>query len=81
MPRANFPVVWSSLRTTETSAPRTTSLRFRPSTGHTPYSSLGESRDPRGTRCKRQQSFGPPWRVAHICRLKKTAMVAHVCGA
>ena len=31
MPRVCFPVVWSSLRTTETSAPRATSLRFRPS--------------------------------------------------
>jgi hypothetical protein len=31
MPRVSFPVGWSSLRTTETSAPRATSLRFRPS--------------------------------------------------
>ncbi len=31
MPRVSFPVGWSSLRTTETSAPRSTSLRFRPS--------------------------------------------------
>jgi len=60
MPRVNFPVGWSSLRTTETSAPRTTSLRFRPSTGLTPESSLGESLDSRGKSCKRQQSFGHP---------------------
>ena len=36
MPRVSFPVGWSSLRTTETSAPRSTSLRFRPSIGFTP---------------------------------------------
>src|SRR5208337_2606539 len=37
MPRVCFPVGWSSLRTTETSAPRATSLRFRPSMELTPF--------------------------------------------
>src|ERR1035441_383755 len=37
MPRVCFPVRWSSLRTMETSAPRATSLRFRPSMKLTPF--------------------------------------------
>ena len=37
MPRVCFPLRWSSLRTTETSAPRATSLRFRPSMKLTPF--------------------------------------------
>jgi hypothetical protein len=43
MPRVCFPVRWSSLRTTETSAPRATSLRFRPSMKLTPFTGSSET--------------------------------------
>ena len=43
MPRVCFPVGWSSLRTTETSAPRATSLRFRPSMKLTPFTASSET--------------------------------------
>ncbi len=43
MPRVCFPVGWSSLRTTETSAPRATSLRFRPSIKLTPFTASSKT--------------------------------------
>jgi hypothetical protein len=43
MPRVCFPVGWSSLRTTETSAPRATSLRFRPSMKLTPFTASSKT--------------------------------------
>ncbi len=43
MPRVYFPVGWSTLRTTETSAPRATSLRFRPSMKLTPFTASSKT--------------------------------------
>jgi hypothetical protein len=43
MPRVCFPVRWSSLRTIETSAPRATSLRFRPSMELTPFTAASRT--------------------------------------
>ena len=56
MPRVCFPVGWSSLRTTETSAQHATSLRFRPSMKLTPLTASSKT------------SFGLHITIIHIDR-------------